>query len=186
MEFNYGMLQSYLPREVYEALVNDAKETNICEEDWHKARVYMLNLSPSGCARGWEITAVRDFTQEEMDAVRYCEVHHHTIGMSMVFYLMNGEHACIPLTSDLKCNDGDRFDIHNLQLLSLGNDHNPSVLYRVDIKGRHKAIMNRPDYKAWREWTKKVWDKKLNPLRHKQWDRMGIHPAKIFRDIIPY
>jgi hypothetical protein len=186
MEFNYGMLQEYLPREVYKALINDVEETDICEEDWNRARVYMLNLSPSGCARSWDIIAVRDFTQEEMDLVRYCEVHNHTIGMSMVFCLKNGEHASIPLTSDPKWNDGDRFDIHNLQLLSLGNNYSLSVLYRVDIKGRHEDIMNHPDYKAWKEWTKKVWYKKLNPLRHKQWDRMGIHTAKMFRDVIPY
>ena len=202
------MLQRHIPASVYQLLISDVdiEAVNISDEDWHKARCYMLDLTPSGAAKGWVVANVRDFTPEEKACVLDCIVKDSTYGFSMEFKLKNQykhkdgklileKHLCNP---HIPCSNstwdvGRHYHIDELQLASLRKSRDLSekeCIYRVCHKGEYPNEFTDStirDVVEWFKWTEKIWNEKLNPIRHAQWDRQGIHTcSRIFRDLILY
>lgn len=196
--YNIGMLQDCLPASVYQLLLTDKVDTekvNISDEDWHKARCYMLDLTSYGAAKCWKIDSVRDFTPEECSMILSCRAKESQYGISMEFITKDHkEHLCNP---HIPCDNSEwelnkEYDINDLQLMYLeaGGSCGSNTIFRVIHKGSHPEVENNKkisNFKEWWKWTKEIWETKLNPIRHAQWDREGSHPgSKFFRDLILY
>ena len=70
-------------------------------------------------AQSWEVTDSREFTEEEIAAVKKAEVVNSTYGLSVCFSMVTGGKTYIPLSEDSSLVAGDKIELSSSRLLTL-------------------------------------------------------------------
>lgn len=78
----------------------------------------------------WEEKEVRPFTQEEMDAVEYADIHSGDYGLAVCLHLKSGGKGYIPLDIDSDKEEGDTVDLSKASLVTLSREGDKDI-YRV-------------------------------------------------------
>lgn len=80
----------------------------------------------------WQVKNTRNFTQEEIDAVKSASVVDSQYGLSVCFILWSGGQSYIPLDQNSTKSVGDTIDLSKAQLLTLGREGDADIM-RVSI-----------------------------------------------------
>lgn len=80
----------------------------------------------------WQVKNTRNFTQEEIDAVKSASVVDSQYGLSVCFILWSGGQSYIPLDQNSTKSVGDSIDLSKAQLLTLGREGDADIM-RVSI-----------------------------------------------------
>ena len=80
----------------------------------------------------WQVKNTRNFTQEEIGAVKSASVVDSQYGLSVCFILWSGEQSYIPLDQNSTKSVGDPIDLSKAQLLILGREGDADIM-RVSI-----------------------------------------------------
>lgn len=80
----------------------------------------------------WQVKNTRNFTQEEIDAVKSASVVDSQYGLSVCFILWSGGQSYIPLDQNSTKSVGDSIDLSKAQLLTLGREGDSDIM-RVSI-----------------------------------------------------
>ena len=78
----------------------------------------------------WNVKDLRDFTQEEINAIDTATVVDSQYGMSVCFFMKSGGQTYIPLSNDSGKSVGDTIDLKTAKLLTLGRQ-GESDIFRV-------------------------------------------------------
>lgn len=79
----------------------------------------------------WGVKDSRNFTAEEIGAVKSAHVVDSQYGMSVCFMMINGGQTFIPLSTNSSLTLGDEVDLSKAKLLTLGRDGEADI-YRVE------------------------------------------------------
>ena len=80
----------------------------------------------------WQVKNTRNFTQEEIDAVKSASVVDSQYGLSVCFILWSGGQSYIPLDQNSEKSVGDSIDLSKAQLLTLSREGDNDIM-RVSI-----------------------------------------------------
>lgn len=80
----------------------------------------------------WQVKNTRNFTQEEIDAVKSASVVDSQYGLSVCFILWSGGQSYIPLDQNSTKSVGDTVDLSKAQLITLGREGDSDIM-RVSI-----------------------------------------------------
>lgn len=80
----------------------------------------------------WQVKNTRNFTQEEIDAVKSASVVDSQYGLSVCFILWSGGQSYIPLDQNSTKSVGDSVDLSKAQLITLGREGDNDIM-RVSI-----------------------------------------------------
>ena len=80
----------------------------------------------------WQVKNTRNFTQEEIDAVKSASVVDSQYGLSVCFILWSGGQSYIPLDQNSTKSVGDTVDLSKAQLITLGREGDDDIM-RVSI-----------------------------------------------------
>lgn len=83
-------------------------------------------------AQSWEVTDSREFTEEEIAAVKKAEVVNSNYGLSVCFCMTGGGKTFIPLSQNSSLTAGDTVDISKCKLLTLSREGDDNI-NRVEI-----------------------------------------------------
>jgi hypothetical protein len=73
-------------------------------------------------ATKWQVTAERNFTQEEINEVDRAEVTSSDYGKSVCFHMVGGGMCFIALSNESTLNVGDTVDLKSASILTLSKD----------------------------------------------------------------
>lgn len=76
----------------------------------------------------WQVKNTRNFTQEEIDAVKSASVVDSQYGLSVCFILRSGGQSYIPLDQNSAKSVGDPIDLSKAQLLTLGREGDADIM----------------------------------------------------------
>lgn len=76
----------------------------------------------------WQVKNTRNFTQEEIDAVKSASVVDSQYGLSVCFILRSGGQSYIPLDQNSAKSVGDSIDLSKAQLLTLGREGDADIM----------------------------------------------------------
>ena len=79
----------------------------------------------------WAVKNTRDFTSEEINAVKEAVVVTSSYGLSVCFFMKSGGQTYIPLSSTSSKGSGEIIDLNSAKLVTLGKE-GESDIYRVD------------------------------------------------------
>lgn len=79
----------------------------------------------------WAVKSEREFTQEEVNAVKEAVVVPSTYGLSVCFFMKNGGQTYIPLSTTSQSGSGEVIDLTKAKLVTLGKE-GESDIYRVE------------------------------------------------------
>lgn len=80
----------------------------------------------------WEVSNSRDFSADEVAAVKEAHVVDSQYGMSVCFMMTSGGQSFIPLSNNSSLGIGDTVDLTKAKLLTLHRDGDGDI-YRVEI-----------------------------------------------------
>ena len=80
----------------------------------------------------WQVKNTRNFTQEEIDAVKSASVVDSQYGLSVCFILWSGGQSYIPLDQNSTKSVGDSVDLSKAQLITLSREGDDDIM-RVSI-----------------------------------------------------
>ena len=80
----------------------------------------------------WQVKNTRNFTQEEIDAVKSASVVDSQYGLPVCFILWSGGQSYIPLDQNSEKSVGDSIDLSKAQLLTLSREGDNDIM-RVSI-----------------------------------------------------
>lgn len=76
----------------------------------------------------WQVKNTRNFTQEEIDAIKSASVVDSQYGLSVCFILRSGGQSYIPLDQNSAKSVGDPIDLSKAQLLTLGREGDADIM----------------------------------------------------------
>lgn len=76
----------------------------------------------------WQVKNTRNFTQEEINAVKSASVVDSQYGLSVCFILRSGGQSYIPLDQNSAKSVGDPIDLSKAQLLTLGREGDADIM----------------------------------------------------------
>ena len=76
----------------------------------------------------WQVKNTRNFTQEEIDAVKSASVVDSQYGLSVCFILWSGGQSYIPLDQNSTKSVGDTVDLSKAQLITLGREGDDDIM----------------------------------------------------------
>lgn len=76
----------------------------------------------------WQVKNTRNFTQEEIDAVKSASVVDSQYGLSVCFILWSGGQSYIPLDQNSTKSVGDTVDLSKAQLITLGREGDSDIM----------------------------------------------------------
>lgn len=76
----------------------------------------------------WQVKNTRNFTQEEIDAVKSASVVDSQYGLSVCFILWSGGQSYIPLDQNSTKSVGDTIDLSKAQLITLGREGDNDIM----------------------------------------------------------
>lgn len=76
----------------------------------------------------WQVKNTRNFTQEEIDAVKSASVVDSQYGLSVCFILWSGGQSYIPLDQNSAKSVGDTVDLSKAQLITLGREGDSDIM----------------------------------------------------------
>lgn len=76
----------------------------------------------------WQVKNTRNFTQEEIDAVKSASVVDSQYGLSVCFILWSGGQSYIPLDQNSTKSVGDSIDLSKAQLITLGREGDNDIM----------------------------------------------------------
>lgn len=79
----------------------------------------------------WAVKNTRDFTSEEINAVREAVVVPSSFGLSVCFFLKSGGQSYIPLSSTSSKGSGEIIDMNSAKLVTLCKE-GESDIFRVE------------------------------------------------------
>jgi hypothetical protein len=79
----------------------------------------------------WSVKSSRDFSEEEIQAIRSASVVPSEYGNSVCFMMVNGGQTFIPLSTQSTLGVGDKVDITKAKLLTLEKQGEADI-YRVE------------------------------------------------------
>lgn len=79
----------------------------------------------------WQVTNSREFSAEEIAAVKKAEVVASEYGNSVCFFMHSGGQTYIPLSNQSQLGVGDTVDLNKAKILTLHRDGNDDIT-RID------------------------------------------------------
>lgn len=79
----------------------------------------------------WEVKAIRNFTEKEINAIVQAKVVSDKYGMAAHFILTDGSVSCVYLHVDSEANIGDNIDMTKAKFVVLG--HSEVEINRIKI-----------------------------------------------------
>jgi hypothetical protein len=80
----------------------------------------------------WSVKASRDFSAEEISAVKSAQVVSSEYGNSVCFFMKSGGQTYIPLSNQSTLSVGDTVDLTKAKILTLERDGSDDIT-RIDI-----------------------------------------------------
>lgn len=80
----------------------------------------------------WSVVGTREFTQEEKDLVTRAEVVPSQYGLSVCFFMKNGQMGFVPLSNTSSLKEGEQVDLDKAKILTLSRPGDANI-ERIDI-----------------------------------------------------
>ena len=80
----------------------------------------------------WSVVGTREFTQEEKDLVARAEVVPSRYGLSVCFFMKNGQMGFVPLSNTSSLKEGEQVDLDKAKILTLSRPGDANI-ERIDI-----------------------------------------------------
>ena len=80
----------------------------------------------------WSVKSTREFTEEEINAVKQAVIVPSQYGNSVCFFMVNGGQTYIPLDQNSTLSSGEVVDLTKAKLLTLGKEGENDI-YRISI-----------------------------------------------------
>lgn len=80
----------------------------------------------------WSVVGSREFTQEEKDLVARAEVVPSQYGLSVCFFMKNGQMGFVPLSNTSSLKEGQQVDLDKAKILTLSRPGDANI-ERIDI-----------------------------------------------------
>lgn len=80
----------------------------------------------------WSVIGSREFTQEEKNLVSKAEVVPSQYGLSVCFFMVNGQMGFIPLSNTSTLKEGETVDLDKAKILTLARPGDANI-ERIDI-----------------------------------------------------